>query len=262
MGVAIQRTTDRILTVGKGVEVIQPGVGAGNGLLNNLIGYWPGNELGGNLLDAHTNNLDLTDINTVTSNTGLVYATARQYTVTNNEYHTRNNEALLQMGDTDATFAVWAYLDDLFMTRAIIGKDVVATREYLIMFNAVSNRFRVVFGDGGGGSIASLDANTFGVPLTNTWYFIVVQHSAQNNMAYISVNDGAVDSTPTSGPGSAANNDFVIGGRSGGTISFNGRIGPTAMWKSAAGGGGCLTAAQITALYNSGAGLQYSEFTS
>jgi hypothetical protein len=42
---------------------------------------------------------------------------------------------------------------------------------------------------------------------------------------------------------------------------FSGRIGPVAMWKSAPGGGGVLTAAQRTALWNGGAGLAYADFT-
>ncbi|OQC57681.1 MAG: hypothetical protein BWX54_01134 [Verrucomicrobia bacterium ADurb.Bin018] len=33
---------------------------AGNGLLNNLIAYWPGNEASGDALDLHTNALTLT----------------------------------------------------------------------------------------------------------------------------------------------------------------------------------------------------------
>ena len=36
---------------------------------------------------------------------------------------------------------------------------------------------------------------------------------------------------------------------------------PTMFWKSAAGAGGVLTAAQRTALYNGGAGLTYAAFT-
>ncbi len=42
---------------------------------------------------------------------------------------------------------------------------------------------------------------------------------------------------------------------------MDGRIGPTMFWKSAAGGGGVLTAAQRTALYNGGAGLRYDQLT-
>jgi len=42
---------------------------------------------------------------------------------------------------------------------------------------------------------------------------------------------------------------------------FDGRIGPIVFWKSAAGDGGVLTADQRTALYNGGAGLPYTSFT-
>ncbi len=39
------------------------------------------------------------------------------------------------------------------------------------------------------------------------------------------------------------------------------RIGPVAMWKSAAGGGGVLSSSQRTALFNAGNGLAYTAFT-
>lgn len=82
-----------IASFGGGISVTGGmGGGAGNGLLNNLIAYWPGNEFNGNALDLHINALHLTDVNTVTSNPGLVYPLARQYTAANNEYHTRPGE--------------------------------------------------------------------------------------------------------------------------------------------------------------------------
>jgi hypothetical protein len=95
---------------GAGPSAVSAG---GNGLLTALIAYWPGDEASGNLLDAHTNALHLTDVNTVTNNTGKVYATARQYTAANQEYHNRASEALLQIGDVDFTIASWVYCDAL-----------------------------------------------------------------------------------------------------------------------------------------------------
>lgn len=53
----------------------------------------------------------------------------------------------------------------------------------------------------------------------------------------------------------------MVGARSNYVESWIGRVGPTMFWKSAAGGGGVLTAAQRTALYNGGAGLAYANFT-
>lgn len=57
---------------------------------------------------------------------------------------------------------------------------------------------------------------------------------------------------------------FLIGARyQAGSVAFfmSGRIGPTMFWKSAAGAGGVLTAAQGTALFNGGLGLAYTDFT-
>ncbi len=54
---------------------------------------------------------------------------------------------------------------------------------------------------------------------------------------------------------------FSIGARPNGTNGVTARMGPVAMWRSAAGGGGVLTADQRAALYNAGAGLAYASFT-
>jgi len=52
----------------------------------------------------------------------------------------------------------------------------------------------------------------------------------------------------------------MVGTRTG-EYTFDGRLGPIAFWKSSAGNGGVLTAAQRTALYNGGDGLAYASFT-
>lgn len=240
------------------------GGAAGNGLLNSLIAYWPGNETDGDLLDAHTNALHLTDVNTVTSNPGHVYPTARQYTNENIEYHTRASEALLQLGDVDFTFATWVYLDNKATERFIIAKDnVVTAREYSLFYRDNNDRFRWVVGTGGESVIGTVDANNLGSPNISTWYFIVVWHDSVANTVNIQVNDGTVDSVATSGAAGSTTQAFMIGHIStlAPAASMAGRIGPVAFWKSASGGGGVLSSSQRSALWNGGAGLKYEDFT-
>jgi hypothetical protein len=230
-----------------------------NGLLNNLIAYWPGDEANGDLLDAHTNALDLTDTNTVTSAAGLVYAGARQYTAANAERHGRaGDDALLSAGDVDLTIATWVLLDS-DVTMYLLGK---ALTEYVLEYSTGTDRFRLRVRDAAL-TYTNLPADTFGAPATGTWYLIIAGHDAAANTIYISIDDGALDSTAIDAGGILDGaGRFAIGANvaTSATATTNGRIGPTAIWKSAAGAGGKLTSAQRTALYNAGAGLTYAAF--
>lgn len=233
---------------------------AGNGLLNALIAYWPGNEASGKALDAHTNGLDLPDVSTVGSNTGHVYALARDYA---NDYHTRaGDDALLSAGDTDFTLAAWVYLDSKPTIGHIAGK-ATSNGDYEYWMNYASSVDRLQFTvshDGLGASAVPRRADSLGSPSLSTWYLVIGWHDSVANTTNIQVNNGTVDSGGHATGVKDGVNPFRIGFNVG-VNYWDGRIGPTMFWKSAAGGGGVLTADQRTALYNAGAGLAYASFT-
>lgn len=231
--------------------VFDPGLTARNGLLNALIAYWPGNEASGNLLDAHTNALHLTDTNTVTNAAGKVYATARQYTQANNEYHTRASQALLETGNVDFTFAAWVWLDALSTNeRWVVRKG--PPWEWYLNCTPSTNKMRFV--------IRNAEVVYSAAITDSAWYLVFGWHDATNGRIGVSTNlssgDAARTTAPTAGAGA-----FAIGSGAGSTINWNGRIGPSMFWKSAAGGGGVLSAAQRTALWANGNGLAYAQFT-
>ena len=236
---------------------------SGNGLLNNLIAYWPGNEVAGNALDLHTNALHLTDINTVTSNPGLVYPLARQYTLANLEYHTRAHEALLAAGDIDFTLAAWVRTDTMPPGAAYAVMDkYAAPNGYAIQILGFGiDRFH--FEIFNGVSVGTINAVTLGLPVVNTWYLIVAWHDSVANTVSIQADNGIVDSAATTGVPADSGGAFGLGARAPGANHYywNGRIGPSMFWKSVAGAGGVLTVAQRTALWNGGAGLTYAAFT-
>lgn len=239
-----------------------PVVVAGNGLLNNLIAYWPGQEPLGNLQDLHTNALHLTDINTVTSNPGHVYAAARQYTLANNEYHARASDPLLVTGNVDFTLATWCYLDTKAASTNFFCKWAVK-REYLVGYStAPIDRFNFTVRDAADAANTTENADQLGAVSTSTWYLVIARHDSVANKIYIQVNNGTPDEGNFAGGVNTDTETFSIGAMGAGAIPINGRIGPSAMWKSAAGAGGVLTAAQRTALWNGGAGLTYAEFDS
>ena len=84
------------------------GGGAGNGLLNALIAYWPFSEAGGanDLLDLHGGAKTLTQVNSPGAGAGLVYASARAFDKTSNQFAWRGTDASLR-GGADFTFAAW-----------------------------------------------------------------------------------------------------------------------------------------------------------
>ena len=236
---------------------------AGNGLLNNLVAYWKLDEAGGanDALDAHTNGLTLTQVSSPGADTGKVYATARTVDGGADYFH-RASEALLQTGNVDFTIAAWVYATLLSSTMAIVTKDTTSTggREYSVQYHGTPNTFRLAVSNNGT-SVTTVDSTVFGTPNINTWYLVVAWHDAVNDFIGVQCNGAATTKSYSSGVFTGSSN-FRVGAFDGlGSARWNGRIGPVMMWKSAAGGGGVLSAAQRTALFNGGAGLPYSQFT-
>lgn len=241
---------------------------AGNGLLNNLIAYWPLNEAGGanNALDLHSNALHLTQNSSPGADTGKVYATARTFNGTS-QYFSRASEALLQTGDVDFTIAAWVYLSSKNTFAFAIAQDGAGNsagdRVYSIVYDQPHDRYTAnvfIATD----SIKTATANTYGSPALNSWTLLIAWHDASGDTINISANNGTADSAATEGSlQSASNTPVTVARRFSSTVPgyWTGRIGPVAMWKSAPGGGGVLSEAQRTALYNGGAGLAYADFT-
>lgn len=238
------------------------GGAVGNGLLNALIAYWPGNEAAGNALDLHANALHLTDTNTVTSAAGLVYPTARQYTAASAERHTRPaDDAFLSTGDVDFTIAAWANFDSFGAMRAIVAKRNAPPQwEYWLHYNASLNLLELRVSSAGNNQFF-IQAASAGAPSIATWYLVIGWHNSVADTINIQVNNGAVDSKAHAVGVLDSTSPFVIGRDAAAVTLMDGRIGPTMFWKSAAGGGGVLSAAQRTALYAGGAGLPYAGFT-
>lgn len=247
----------------RGYSPLAVGTGgvAGNGLLNNLIAYWPGNEASGNALDLHTNALHLTDVNAVTSNTGLVYPLARQYVRALGQRHTRpSDDTLLSAGNNDLTIATWFNSDPASTTGLGIfskyGADR-ANREYWAfrLTSAPSTMGLNVRTVEGVTYLCQSDVTV----LNSQWYLFIVTIDSVNKKLGVTIND-TTKTTDYAGTVNDGIEPFIFGAWS--TSTFWGRIGPTMFWKSAPGGGGVLTVEQRIALYNDGAGLPYASFTS
>ncbi len=210
----------------------------------SLISYWKLDEASGTRVDSEPTDTpqDLTDNNTVTSNTGKINS-AGQFTSANTEYLSRADSTDLSTGNIDFTVAAWVYLDSNAVEMVAASKWTSGTdREWYVEYSHAVDRFRFAT------YAANADANNFGSPSTGTWYLIIAWYDSVNDLLGISINDGTPDTQGSSSgtqDGAAA---FNIGRLGNGFAYFNGRIDEVAFWKKV------LTSGERTEYYNAGAG--------
>lgn len=209
-------------------------------------------ENSGDRADSTPNATTLTDNNTVTSNTGKI-GTAGQFTAASSEYLS-STSSIFNRGDTSWTQTCWVYADTLPALSVISGKDNgAADRAYLLYHQivATNSRFRVAVMDGGSTAWIAV-ADTFGVPSTATWYFLAAGHDAVANEVWISVNNGALDTTATSAGAGDSAASFMMGSLNAlATTFWDGRIDAWHFFNKR------LSGAELTYLYNSGNGREY-----
>ena len=222
---------------------------APSSLLSGLISYWKLEEASGTRNDSHSTN-HLTDNNTVTQAVGKV-GNAAQFTAANSESLSCASNASLQCGDIDFTVVAWVYFDSIASQNAIVSRQ---GQEYLLDCSSTfSNKFVFRVYQGAGATEKTAVSNTFGAASTGTWYFLIGQHDAANDLAGISVNNGALDTVATGGALSAATAaNLRIGARDAINQRFiTGRVDEVGFWKR------LLTSDEKAHLYNSGNGRSY-----
>jgi hypothetical protein len=219
-------------------------------LTSSLVAYYKLDEWAGMRLDS-VGTGHLTDNNTVTQNPGKLGAAA-QFTAANSEYLSVADNPALSMGNIEFTVCAWVYLDSKTAARTVCAKRGVAGvsgGEFSLVYDNSADRFLFsVFDSTTGANTAT--ANIFGSPSTGTWYFLVGMVEGGN--VKISVNGGAFNTTAKTVTIPDSAHPFYIGAQQPTpTFFWDGRIDTVGIWKRA------LTAADLTELYNGGAGKEY-----
>lgn len=231
------------------VLLLLPGVarGAWN---DSLVSVWKLNEASGNAADSCGSNT-LTDTNTVSSTTGLVYSTVRSFTRTSTQYFTvADNSSLSLGGDINYEFAMWVKATTFTGQQWMLSKDKSGSRSFSIYYDATASRFRwETFADGS--TPNNIQANNFGAASTGTWYFVLCGRNADTDLAFVSINNGTKNTAASSSTFDDTST-FRIGGREIGGNTWDGQIGPVYFWK-----GRVLTTQEESDLYNSGSGKAY-----
>lgn len=222
-------------------------------LLTGLVSYWKLDEVSdgsapvtrGDSVVASGN--DLTDNNTVASAAGKI-GNAASYIKANSEVLTHVDNALLSIGASDATFCAWFNIAALGVINGVLGKDDAAgNREYGLFVQASNVLQWYVFTAGGYQPLNS----TAGALAASTWIFVAAWHDFTAHTINLQINNGVVDSLAVNAGGV---NDLAAAftiGRQGSTNNFGGLIDEVGFWKRV------LTATELTALWNGGAGLSW-----
>jgi len=222
---------------------------ASSPLSNSLVGYWKLDEASGNALDSLGSNT-LTDTNTVTSATGLVYSTARSFASASSEYLNIADNAALSTGDIDFWFSGWFYLNSSPNTSGydILGKwDVASNSEYFLELYTATSQVHFRWGVSSNGTSATGDLDNIETVANTTWHFFACWHDSVANQTGYRLNSQTRTLSYSAGvrDGTSA---FTIG-RAITTRYFDGRIGPVMMGK-----GYIPTSDELDFLYNNGLG--------
>lgn len=127
-------------------------------------------------------------------------------------------------------------------------------RAWSVQYSVLSGTYFTFQVSTNGISIPGTNVFVSGGSATNTWYFVYACHNTSSNTIGISVNNGALQTTPFTGPSFFSLAPLSIGAllcNGLGLRDLDGKIDEAGFWKRS------LTASEITALYNSGSGLTY-----
>lgn len=227
---------------------------AASSLLNGLLRYYQLDEASGTRVDI-VGGLNLTDNNTVTQAVGKI-ANAGQFTAANSEWLS-GSDASLSFSGVDFTVSAWVYSDALAGGDAADGRGIVSVHNSdsigdwhiavrptgLVCFSHWKTAGNDTTGRHITGSAAVADA---------AFYHIVCRRTS--GVYTIRVNDVNFGLAGDTGTASGwTTTDFNVGRifTSPASYFWNGRIDELGIWNRS------LSAAEVTSLYNAGAGLTY-----
>ena len=202
-----------------------------------------------------------TAILTLTGTTWTTGDNAGQFTSANTEYLTVADNASLSANSSPYSLAAWVLMDDKSSNRTIVSKWETAgnDREFVVQYSTSTDSFQIVMDDdGGSGDSRTQNASTFGSPTTGIWQFVIASYSGTiTDLLKMQVNNGTVDELLLLSFGGLSNQDgdFSIGAFDSGTNPWDGGIAAVGFWEKD------LSTAERTSLYNSGAGLFYSQLS-
>lgn len=213
-------------------------------LVDNLISYWSLEDA----IDTPGTN-DLTDNNGVTFVSGKV-GNAGSFPFGTSRYLSIANNTSLEVGDVDATWTCWVYLNSTSTAKGIFAKWAAANDGDYRLFHASGGAF--IFTVRNSANSANAVATWGSNAAADTWYFVACRHDATANLISISVDAGTPVTAVLSGGTRISANGFAIGALNIASTFHNGLVDEFGFWKR------YLSDAEITELYNGGSGRDYA----
>lgn len=166
------------------------------------------------------------------------------------------NNATIVTGDRDWTYNFWVNADSLGAFQFFANKgysEGASNREWIVSKTGAGNPLAldVFFGAAGSARVTNTSG---GEPVTSTFYMITILHDSVNNLIGIQLNAGTRDTTSHPDGVNSGNQDLEFGGSVGVGTYFDGLFDETGWWA-----GMVLTTAEVTWLYNAGAGRSYAD---
>lgn len=225
-------------------------------LATGLVSYWELEEVSNGSapvtrIDSHGSN-DLTDNNTVGSATGI-QGNGADMEKDNNEYLSITDASQTGLGITNnISISAWVKLESNSSVMTIAGKWASSNLSFL--FYIAGNELIWRSGDSGSNNAEADGAFTWSL---GTWYHVAVTYSSGAVTLYVNGADITVDGT---GLGTSIYNGtapFIIGSNANNPTGedFDGVIDEVGVWSRV------LSASDVTALYNGGAGIPYDAGT-
>jgi len=222
-------------------------------LTRSLEAAWNLDEIG---LVTHADSAGSNDLTAngamtdTTSGPGIMHGA--DFEVGSSQYFSTADTASLSFGDEGLTICLWVMWEtnvvgEIFSKWETSGNH----REYNLLNNA-----ELVWQVSSNGADNNNNSYTF-TPTLFQWYFIVLQHDPTGNLLSISVDNGAMDDLAYSTGINSDNSPLHIGalGRAAVTEYHDGGIARVGVWREV------LSAAEITEVYNYGAGLAYADLS-
>jgi len=221
-------------------------------LLDTLISYWKLDEASGAARnDSHGTNHLAETAGSPGSFAAVINNGAYSNGAGGAPYLSKASNASLQVTG-DFTFSLWVRLDDPAGNRVILSKNNAAVNafDYIIGSGGTGAGFYIGAGNAGG---AASQGATAGAAFSV--HHIVAWFDSSDNKLRIRINDANTYVSPGTFTLIQGTDPIAVLAASYGNVNWNGLVDEIGFWKRK------LTAQEITALYNGGAGLPYSSFT-
>lgn len=217
-------------------------------LLDSLVYSYEFDEAAAtdDLVDAHTDGLDLTGTNDPGVASGKI-AGARDFEFASNQYFEHADDTAFQIGDIDCCWDFWLNRESADSLPLPFSKDNGSSRSYLMYY---SSGWHFQCSSGG----ALTDLAWFHAADTTRWYHIYIEHDATANTIGVSVDGGKLRTVTHAGGIQAGTAAFTIGNRASHDFPYDGLLDMFRCWKRK------LNATEKKFVHNAGVGLAYADF--